>query len=200
MPPQGHTDKANVLSLLTQERRTQTLTLWAAFLFCFMTLYFLMSWIPKLLIDAGFTESMGIYAAAAFNGGGVVGIVSLGWIAARIYLSKLIGTFLTTCAAVMIIFAYSSGVNFLFPYLFLIGFLLQGGFVGMYAVAAKIYPTEVRTTGVGWAIGLGRFGAVLGPWIGGLLIAAGISMEVNFIVFAIPMVISGLIAYMLAVR
>lgn len=200
VPPRGHADKANVLSLLTEERRLKTLTLWAAFLFCFMSLYFLMSWIPKLLIDAGFTESMGIYAAAAFNGGGVVGIISLGWIAARIALSKLIGTFLTGSAVIMIVFAYSTGVNSLFPYLFVIGFLLQGGFVGLYAVAAKIYPTEVRTTGVGWAIGLGRFGAVLGPWFGGLLIAWEVSMGVNFIIFAAPLIISGLIAYTLAVR
>ena len=84
--------------------------------------------------------------------------------------------------------------------LVVVGFLQQGGFTGMYAVSAKIYPTEVRTTGVGWAIGLGRFGAVVGPYVGGVLIARGVSMEMNFIIFAIPLFISGLLAYKLMVK
>jgi MFS family permease len=88
----------------------------------------------------------------------------------------------------------------LFVYLALIGILLLGGFTGLYAVAAKIYPTEVRATGVGWAIGLGRLGAVVGPYVGGLFIAGGISMETNFILFSIPLLVSGILAYMLAVR
>jgi MFS family permease len=100
----------------------------------------------------------------------------------------------------MIVFAYTDGVKHLFVYLFIIGFLMQGGFVGLYAVAAKIYPTELRTTGVGWAIGLGRFGAVLGPYIGGVLIASGTTMEINFIIFAVPLFISGIIAYILSVK
>ena len=84
--------------------------------------------------------------------------------------------------------------------MFIIGFLLQGGFTGLYAVAAKIYPTEVRATGVGWAIGLGRFGAVIGPYVGGVFIAMGISMEINFIMFAVPLLMGGLLAYKLRVR
>lgn len=196
----AHGDKANVFSLLTHDRRKQTLILWASFLFCFVSLYFMLSWIPKLVVTAGMSESMGVYASVAFNGGAIIGIVSLGWMSARIGLSTLIGAFLAGSALIMVVFAYVQGVKHLFPYLFVIGFLLQGGFVGLYAVAAKIYPTEVRTTGVGWAIGLGRFGAVIGPYVGGLLIAAGVSMEINFIIFAAPLLISGIIAYILAVK
>ena len=85
-------------------------------------------------------------------------------------------------------------------YLLFIGVLLQGGFTGLYAVAAKIYPTEIRATGVGWAIGLGRFGAVVGPYAGGILIGWGVSMELNFTIFALPLLASGLLAYKLNVR
>ena len=81
-----------------------------------------------------------------------------------------------------------------------IGILLQGGFTGLYAVAAKLYPTELRSTGVGWAIGLGRFGAVIGPYVGGVLIAAGVSMETNFIIYAVPMLLAGLLALGMKVR
>ncbi len=196
----AHSDKANVFSLLTHERRNRTLILWTCFLFCFVSLYFMMSWIPKLVVTAGMSESTGVYASVAFNGGAILGIILLGWMSARIGLTNLISTFLAGSAILMIAFAYAEGVKYLFPSLFVIGFLMQGGFVGLYAVATKIYPTEVRTTGVGWAIGLGRFGGVVGPYIGGILIASGVSMEINFIIFAIPLLIGGVIAYILAVK
>ncbi|NHN36381.1 MFS transporter [Pseudomaricurvus alcaniphilus] len=198
--PRKHGDKANVLSLLTEARRGKTINLWLTFFFCFICLYFLMSWIPKLVVNAGLSETQGVYAAVAFNGGAVVGIVCLGYMATRIGLSALIGTFLSTSALGMIIFAFADGVDNLILYLLVIGFLLQGGFTGLYAVAAKIYPTELRSTGVGWAIGLGRFGAVVGPYIGGIMIASDVSMEINFVVFAVPLFIAGCLAYRLRVR
>ena len=192
-------EKASVFSLLTAERRRRTLTMWLSFFLCFICLYFLMSWIPKLVINSGLSEAAGIYAAVAFNGGGVVGIVTLGWLSSRLGLTLLIGSFLSAAAALMVLFALGSEALPLLASLTLIGFLLQGGFTGLYAVAARIYPTEIRATGVGWAIGLGRFGAVAGPYLGGLLIAAGISMEVNFIIFALPLFLGGLLAWRLRV-
>ena len=77
---------------------------------------------------------------------------------------------------------------------------LSGGYTGLYAVAAKIYPIAIRSTGVGWAIGLGRSGAVIGPGIAGYMIAAGFSVTANFITFAVPIMIGGLLAYQLRVK
>ncbi len=82
----------------------------------------------------------------------------------------------------------------------LIGISLQGGFTGLYSLAAKIYPMEVRSTGVGFAIGIGRMGAVIGPAIAGVLIAGGITMQLNFVIFAVPMMIGAIFAYILHVR
>lgn len=202
LPEEGAGDegtRANVFSLLTPARRAKTLQLWSTFFFCFISLYFLMSWIPKLVVNAGLSESYGVYASAAFNGGAVLGILTLGWLASRFSLSRLIGGFLLLTGTCMLVFALAEGALPLLPMLLVIGFLLQGGFTGLYAVAAKIYPTEVRSTGVGWAIGLGRFGAVVGPYAGGLLIAAGFSMEANFIVYAVPTLLAGLLAWRLSV-
>lgn len=196
----GKVEKANVLSLLTEKRRLTTITLWSTFFFCFICLYFLMSWIPKLVVNSGLTESQGVYAAVAFNGGGVIGIISLGWLSARMSLSRLICLFLSVAALGMMLFASASDSVPLLQVLFVIGFFLQGGFTGLYAVAAKIYPTEIRTTGVGWAIGLGRFGAVVGPYVGGMLIAGGYSMETNFFLFSLPLLIAGALAFRLAVK
>lgn len=195
-----HDPGNKILGLLSPERRRRTLLLWGAFLFSFISLYFMMSWIPTLVVTAGLSEITGVYAGVAFNGGAVAGILTLGWLASRLHLTRLIGSFLSGAACMMVIFVYADGIKFLNLNLFVIGFLLQGGFGGLYAAAAKLYPTELRATGVGWAIGLGRFGAVIGPYIGGLLINAGIGMEANFIIFALPLIISGMIAFILSVR
>jgi len=84
--------------------------------------------------------------------------------------------------------------------IFIIGLLQQGGFTGLYAAAAKAYPTSMRSTGIGWSIGLGRFGAVAGPAAAGYLIASGLDMSANFYIFAIPLAASALIAYRLHLR
>ena len=158
-----------------------------------------MSWIPKLVILAGFDEQTSVYASVAFNGGAVVGIVVLGWIASRLHLSNVIAMFLAAAVLCMLVFAWKSSELPLFFSLVLIGFTLQGGFVGLYAVAAKLYPTECRATGVGWAIGLGRFGAVVGPMAGGMLITSGASLSLSFVIFAIPLALAAMFALRLKV-
>ena len=193
-----------MLTLLTPEFRRSTLTLWATFFLCISTLYFLMSWTPKLIINLGYSADAGNLAFTLFNFGGVLGIFILGYLASKWSLSTLISIFAITSAVIMWAFAGAVSLGFnqtsLMLLIFIIGISMQGGYTGMYAVAAKIYPIEIRSTGVGWAIGLGRFGAVLGPGIAGYMIASGLPITINFMVFAIPMLIGGIFAYQLRVR
>ena len=201
-------DRQNIyqkmLRLLTPEFRRSTLTLWATFFLCISTLYFLMSWTPKLIINLGYSADAGNLAFTLFNFGGVLGIFILGYLASKWSLSTLISIFAITSAVFMWAFAGAVFLEFnqtnLMLLIFIIGISMQGGYTGMYAVAAKIYPIEIRSTGVGWAIGLGRFGAVLGPGIAGYMIASGLPITINFMVFAIPMLIGGIFAYQLRVR
>ena len=76
----------------------------------------------------------------------------------------------------------------------LIGLFLQGGFSGFYSLAAKLYPADVRSSGIGWAIGMGRGGAIIGPLAGGLLLAREVPLWGVFLAFAIPLVVSGVLA------
>ena len=191
----------NMLSLLAKDPRVTTLTLWTTFFLCFSTLYFLLSWIPKLMEQTGYSPEVGRLAFFLFNLGAVFGIFALGTMATRWKLSNIVSTFLFSSAVFMVIFAAAPNqLTVLLSIIFVIGFLQQGGFVGLYAAAVKIYPTEIRSTGIGWAIGLGRFGAVAGPAIAGFLIASGLNMSANYYVFAIPMAIGGYIAYRLHIR
>jgi benzoate transport len=187
--------------LLARDHRKTTLTLWAAFLLCFSTLYFLMSWIPKLMEDSGFDAAAGRDAFFLFNLGGVIGIFLMGWMSIRWKLTDLIFGLSTAAAIGMVVFALApKELSLLLSITLLIGILQQGGFTGLYSAAAKAYPTTIRSTGIGWSIGLGRFGAVVGPAVAGYLIAGGLSMSANYFIFAVPMAIGGYIAYRLNIR
>lgn len=184
--------------LLAPEHRKTTLTLWTAFLLCFSTLYFLMSWIPKLMEDSGFDAAAGRDAFFLFNLGGVIGIYLMGWMSTKWKLTNLVFYLSAASAVGMVIFALAPNqLTLLLSLTLVIGILQQGGFTGLYGAAAKAYPTNIRSTGIGWSIGLGRFGAVVGPAAAGYLIAAGFSMSANYFIFAVPMAIGGYIAYRL---
>ncbi|MCH8308854.1 MAG: MFS transporter, partial [Proteobacteria bacterium] len=129
------------------------------------------------------------------------GIFTLGALSTRWKRTNLVFVFLFSSAVCMVIFASAPNqLTFLLTVIFFMGILQQGGFTGLYAVAAKVYPTEIRSTGIGWAIGLGRSGAVVGPAAAGFLIAAGFSMSANYYVFAVPMALGGMISYWLKVK
>ncbi|WP_321397055.1 MFS transporter [Emcibacter sp.] len=196
LPPQIEDTKKvpGFTKLLSPTYRRDTLLLWGAFFCAFMTLYFLTSWVPKIAVDAGLPKEKAIYAGATFNFGAFVGLLLLGWIAARLSLNMLIAVFFGIATLVMVLFgAVHTPIELFFVEIFSIGFLVQGGFGGLYAAAARQYPATIRTTGVGWALGAGRFGAVFGPYLGGLTIGWGVGLLGNFIIFAIPIGAAGLI-------
>ncbi|NKB38969.1 MAG: MFS transporter [Gammaproteobacteria bacterium] len=181
----------SVKALFTPERRQSTILLWLAFFMCFMTLYFLLSWIPKVVVDAGLSLDKGIFAGITFNVGAFIGVVLLGYLADKKGLRPLIFWFCIIGALLMLAFGFSPAiVGLLLVLSFLLGFFVDGGFAGLYPVAARIYPTEIRTTGVGWAIGAGRTGAIFGPFLGGILIGLDWSISAYFVVFALPLVIA----------
>ncbi len=185
-------------SMLTEEFKIPTFQLWGALFMAFATLYFLTNWIPKLASNAGLSMELAIYAGTVFNMGAFVGIVVQGYLSSIYGLKKTIGIFLLMTAVLMAIFGFFSGSSLLLVVFGLIGFGIQGGFVGLYAVAARMYPTEFRTTGVGWAIGSGRLGGIIGPMLGGILIGMGLSMTTNFLIFAIPTALAGVITMSLS--
>ena len=197
----------NMLKLVTSNNSVgrmklgkATLILWSAFFLCFSTLYFLMSWIPKLMDDSGYDASVGREAFFMFNFGGVIGIYLISFLSTRWKLTNLVFLLSGASAVGMVVFAFAPNqLELLMGLILVIGILQQGGFTGLYGTAAKLYPTEIRSTGIGWAIGLGRSGAVAGPAIAGYLIAAGLDMSANFIFFAVPMAVGGFIAYLLHV-
>ena len=185
-------EKPSVQILVKEPYRISTFQLWTALFLAFATLYFMLNWIPKLATNAGLSLSAAIYAGTVFNFGAIVGIPMQGYCSSRFGLKKTIGIILIFTALVMLSFGFFVGTDYILVIFFLMGFGVQGGFVGLYAVAASMYPTYIRTTGVGWAIGAGRLGGIIGPILGGLLVAWGLDMTQSFWVFAIPSALAGL--------
>ena len=184
--------RASVLELFAPKRRRSTTWLWIAFFTAFATLYFLTSWIPKLASNTGLSLELAIYAGTVFNLGAFFGIITQGSFSQRFGLRRVICVFLLATAGLMAAFGAWQAPWMILVMFGLIGFGVQGGFVGLYAVAAWLYPVEIRNTGIGWGIGAGRLGAVVGPMAGGALVAMGLSMTENFMIFAVPLVIAGI--------
>jgi len=190
-----------MLALFSPENRSNTLLLCGAFLTSYITLYFLLSWIPKLIVNAGLPLEKGIYISAAMNLGAVAGIITMGFLSFRQDLTKMIFLFVAVGAVLMGSFGFMpTVVSVLMVLTVFIGFFTQGGFTALYAVGAHIYPTDIRTTGVGWAMGTGRIGAIIAPFLGGVLIDAGVSMRTNFVLFCVPIFIAGAMAYKIRLK
>ncbi len=178
--------------------RHRTLWLWAAIFFGLMVLYFILSWITKLSIQAGLSETNSIYAGAIYNFGAFTGTMAMSWLAVRVPLGKLIPALLVTAAVTMMLFAtIPLTLPLALVLAFAIGVTLQGGYNGVWPLAASVYPSRCRATGIGIAMGIGRSGAVVGPWMGGLLMAAKAPLWTLFAAYCVPLLICALAAFMI---
>ncbi len=173
-----------VKALFMDGRKKDTLLIWAAFFFNLMVAYFLYSWVPTLLVEAGYKLSEATKTVVILNVGGAI---------APFVLAKLIRywgtkTVLTICCALggvsmMAIGQFGSSINAVMTLSFFAGFFIVGGQVSLNALSSYMYPTHIRSTGVGWALGVGRMGSIVGPLLAGALVAAALGLSTNFIVF-----------------
>ena len=190
---------ARVGALFDRTFRLRTIALWSAVFFGLMVLYFIVSWIPKLAIQAGLSETSGIYAGALYNLGAFIGTVAMSVLALRAPLGRLVPAMLCAAAVAMLAFGsfhFSTGLTLLLA--FAVGVLLQGGYNGVWPLAAAAYPSEIRATGVGWAIGLGRSGAIIGPMLGGYLMDAHASSPALFSAYCVPLLACAASAFLVA--
>jgi len=181
----GDEQKPSPLAILHPTYRARTLFLWMATATGFMVLYFITSWIPKLAVRAGLSEANGIYAGSLYNLGAFIGTTAMSFLLLRVRLTRLLPLFMSLTAISLLVFGgITMPLGLTMAIAFLIGVVLQGGTNGNYPLAASIYPPEIRATGIGWAIGVGRIGAVIGPWLGGVLLSAKWPLLGIFTVYA----------------
>jgi benzoate transport len=201
LPAQRETRKKTLLDVLSPELRTGTLLICAAFFMNMLSFYFLMGWIPKLITDSGLPNSVGITALSLINLFGVIGGSLAGWWAGRMSMGWVTFLFMLMMYVSMILFSVMPAEPApLWIASSILGFFMIGTMVGLYAIVAHVFPTHVRATGTGAAIGLGRLGAVAGPYLGGVLIAAGWQRPLYFAVLGIPTLIAAMLAVLASRR
>jgi benzoate transport len=166
--------RAGVAQLFTPLLTRSTLLIWSAFFFMMGGYYFVFSWTPKLLTSGGMTAAQGITSGVLLSVGGIAGTVLFAFIARAIEVRWLIAICLVASAALMSGFAMTTH-NLLaaVPIGIALGGMSTSAMAGFYALTPQLYPADLRTTGMGWGIGIGRIGAILAPFGTGLLVDRG---------------------------
>jgi len=160
-----------VVHLFSEGRGLVTVLLWGVYFLNLLNLFLLSSWLPTLVSSAGYSTATAVLAGSMLQAGGALGCLALAPFIGRIGLipSLTVGF---AISAVCIVLIGQPGISLpvLFAVIFIAGCGILGGQVAMNALAGVYYPTYLRSTGVGWCLGIGRIGAIVGPLFAGELI------------------------------
>jgi MFS transporter, AAHS family, 4-hydroxybenzoate transporter len=190
-----------VALLFSEDRGVATVLIWVVYFMNLLNLYFLNSWLPTIMSDAGVPVSTAIRLTALFQVGGIGGAIVLGLILDRWFsFWVLAACYFWAAVAVFLIGAAGASTTLLGLAIASAGVGIIGGQNGGHAVTAGFYPPAIRSTGVGWALGIGRIGSISGPVLGGVLLARGTAVEQVFWAAAIPALIATLAAAGVALR
>jgi AAHS family 4-hydroxybenzoate transporter-like MFS transporter len=163
-----------VKDLFTEGRAAGTILLWVPYFMNLLLIYFLTGWLPSLLRESGLSVKAGVTATAFFNFGGVFGCLIEGRLLRR-WGASVVLTIEYALAGLLVASVAVFSVPFpgLLTMTFGAGLTIIGAQGGLNALAARFYPVSVRSTGVGWALGVGRIGSIVGPLIGGMFLSVG---------------------------
>ena len=190
--------KASLSALFSQSYVVRTLLISLSFFLLLMVLYFMLSWMPKLIEDMGFPSSEGNRAGRLINLIGMVGIIVIGLLALRVNITKITVFFMLGLAIMMFIIAsVSPSILVVMTLVGIIGFFTHGAMIGLYSTVPGLFPVDLRATGTGWAIGISRLGAVAGPVVAGYLLKWGLSEQQLFYVFSPIAILAAGIVFLL---
>jgi MFS transporter, AAHS family, 4-hydroxybenzoate transporter len=154
---------------------------WLLFVLNLMGYFFIISWLPTLLTAAKVPSETAALAGALFQVGGTVGALSLCWWLQRHRFFAITFLFVLTIPVVGSIgYAGLASAATLLTVTFAAGFLVLGIQSGINVCGALIYPTSLRANGSGWELGIGRFGSILGPLLGGLFVGLPVERLYNW--------------------
>lgn len=171
-----------------------TLLIWSAFFCNLIVLYFLANWLPSVVHASGLSVEMASIVTATYQGGGTAGALVLAWICDRVGRPQpvLACAFLGAALCTALIGMVGTDAPALIASAAGAGFCVVGGQIAANAFTGNYYPAAMRATGVGWALGMGRFGSIFGPLIGGVLIGLQLSTPTLFVLFALPALLAAL--------
>ena len=167
---------SSVKGLFQQGRAFNTLMFWVLFFMCLLMVYALSSWLPKLMLAAGYSLGKSILFLFALNVGAMIGSIGGGILSDKFHLKPVIMGMLMAGVVALIGLGFNS----------VAGAATIGTSILLYSYVAQYYPLSVRSTGIGCASGVGRIGAIVGPILTGLLLTLNLPHTMNFVMISVP--------------
>jgi MFS family permease len=194
LPTWNGPKRGSLTALMVGQYRHNTVLIICAYVMVMMTLYFVLNWTPKIVVDSGLSVADGIRASVLVNIGGVIGASLFGLLATRFAEVKTLRVYMLLCVIALIGFGLADmHTAMLWVAAFIMGCFLHGITIGLYTLLPRLYAAEIRSTGAGLAIGVGRFGAIIGPALAGYFFEIGLESATVYALFTVPILL-GLVA------
>lgn len=190
LPSTQKVEGAPIGKLFLDGRGFSTVMFWVAFFMCLFMVYALSSWLTKLMAQAGYSLGSALTFVLVLNFGAMIGAIGGGWLADRFSIKKVVMCFFALAAVSISLLGVKMPTEALFLVVGLAGASTIGTQILIYAYVGQYYPMAIRSTGIGFASGVGRSGAILAPIVIGTLVGMALPLEQNFIAIAIPAVIA----------
>lgn len=198
--PRTEAPRGQVSQLFSNGNAVNSVLIWIFFAMCMLLSYGLNTWLPKLMQTAGYALSSALWTLVVLNLGGMAGAIVGGWLADRWTYRNTLVAYFVLAAVSLVGLSFNPAALVLNVLLFFAGAATIGVLSIIHAFAVEYYPTEVRSTGVGWAAGIGRIGAIGGPTLGGALLSLQLTSQQNFLMVAVPGVLGAVAVAIVANR
>jgi AAHS family benzoate transporter-like MFS transporter len=182
--------KVPIIGLFKDNRALSTVMFWIAFFSCLLMVYGLNTWLPKLMIEAGYALNSSLAFLIALQGGAIIGTLIIGRLCDKYGSKKMLVPMYTSGAVALTLLGFGGNTFVIYVLVAIAGAATIGAQNIVQAYVSQYYPAYIRSTALGMASGMGRIGGMLGPLLGGFLLSVTLPIHLNFIAFAIP----GLIA------
>ncbi|MEH6994361.1 MFS transporter, partial [Neobacillus drentensis] len=182
--------KVPIIGLFKENRAFSTVMFWTAFFSCLLMVYGLNTWLPKLMMEAGYGLNSSLGFLIALQGGAIIGTLIIGRLCDKYGSKKMLVPMYASGAVALTLLGFGGNTLIIYLLVAIAGAATIGAQNIVQAYVSQYYPPSIRSTALGMASGVGRIGGMLGPLLGGFLLSISLPIHLNFITFAIP----GLIA------
>lgn len=190
-PEQDTEQQTGIRKLFTPQNRRVTIVIWIAFFVIMFGFYFVNSWTPRLMSASGLSENLSMMVTVMLTLGGAIGSLVFGLFTARWATRVVLSRFTVLAAALMAIFVFSAQWTAVVLILgVIVGLFINGCIAGLYVLTPQSYSSGMRSTGAGWGIGIGRFGAIIAPTVTGALMDGGWTPEAIYVSVGVLMLIA----------
>ncbi|MFP5109868.1 MFS transporter [Neobacillus sp. C211] len=192
--------KVPIFGLFKEKRALSTVMFWIAFFSCLLMVYGLNTWLPKLMIEAGYGLNSSLTFLITLQGGAIIGTLIIGRLCDKYGSKKMLIPMYASGAVALTLLGFGGSSFLIYLLVAIAGAATIGAQNIVQAYVSQYYPPNMRSTALGMASGIGRMGGMLGPLLGGFLLSVSLPIHLNFIAFAIPGLIAAAALAIIPVR